>query len=476
MRSARMRGTDARTGATGLISLILTVFLFQTLLENYIFETSYIDEGLAVFFFCFFVLELITSWEISAKDLLICALVIMITAAGLYGNIRTGIQDQKAAVLLDIVSHFKFAVMVLGVQSFGRRHYADYCRAIRVPVFLAKIYLTVIFAFGVLNLFVNLGMYGEIRYGMRAYAFVFGTPGIVTNTVLYIFMLLFMESALCPGKRNTVFLAMAESLMLMVLKSRSFILAAAILMLYETLIIEKKKSISLRMLVIGAVGGLIGYPQYQNYFVNGVTANTGQSARQLFWQNGIELFKEHFPFGTGFGTFGSGTAASYYSNLYYTLGFNNIAGMQPDNTKFLNDTFWPMIFAQLGLVGTIPYTALLLFILYEICRKGKETGNGHIMLAVYMYAINVLFSSIQSSYPGNNSMVMLTFIATLMPFCAGLAEEAELGAPIGPVAPGGPGAPKGPAVPGRPVGPNSPGVTNAPASPVAPGNGGAGWS
>ena len=103
--------------------------------------------------------------------------------------------------------------------------------------------------------------------------------------------------------------------------------------------------------------------------------------------------------------------------------------MTPDNTKFLNDTFWPMIFAQLGLVGTIPFVVLLLFILYEICRKGKETGNGYIMLAVYMYAINVLFSSIQSSYPGNNSMVMLTFIATLMPFCAAAgAEPVEVGA------------------------------------------------
>ena len=476
MRSARMRGTDARTGATGLISLILTVFLFQTLLENYIFETSYIDEALAVFFFGFFVMELITGWEISARDLLVCALVLAITAAGLYGNMRSGIQDQKIAILLDIVSHFKFAVIFLGVQSFGRRHYVDFSRAIRIPVFLAKIYLTVLFAFGVLNLFVNLGMYGEIRYGMRAYAFVFGTPGIVTNTVLYIFMLLFMESALFPGKGNTVFLAIAESLMLMVLKSRSFILAAAILILYKTLIIEKKKSISARMVVIGAVGGLIGYPQYQNYFVNGVTANTGQSARQLFWQNGIDLFKEYFPFGTGFGTFGSGSAASYYSSLYYTLGFNNIAGMQPDNTKFLNDTFWPMIFAQLGLVGTIPYTALLLFILYEICRRGKATRNGYIMLAVYMYAINVLFSSIQSSYPGNNSMVMLTFIATLMPLCADALQDAEEAAPIGPNVPG---ASAGPNATAAPVGPNASGApvgSKAPAAPVAPGNGGAGWS
>lgn len=423
MERAHWRGTDDRAGATGLISLVLTVFLFQTLLENYIFEASYIDEGLAAFFFCFFLLELITGWEISAKDLFVCALVVMITTAGLYGNASLGIQPHKMAVILDIVSHFKFAAMFLGVRSFVKTHYADYSRAIRIPALLAKAYLMVMFAFGVLNLFVNLGMYAEIRYGMRTYAFVFGTPGIVTNTVLYIFAVLFMESALCPWKKNTVFLAMAEALMLMVLKSRSLILAAAILILYETLIIEDKKNIFARILAIGAVGGVIGFPQFMNYFVNGVTANSGKSARQIFWKNGVELFREHFPFGTGFGTFGSGTAASYYSELYYTLGFDSIAGMTPDNPKFLNDTFWPMIFAQLGFVGTVPFVALLLFILYQICKKGKETGNGYIMFAVYMYAVNVLFSSIQSSYPGNNSMVMLTFIATIMPFSVSSAAE-----------------------------------------------------
>ena len=120
--------------------------------------------------------------------------------------------------------------------------------------------------------------------------------------------------------------------------------------------------------------------------------------------------------------------------------------------------------------------ALLLFILYEICRKGKETGNGHIMLAVYMYAINVLFSSIQSSYPGNNSMVMLTFIATLMPLCADALQDAEEAAPIGPNVPG---ASAGPNATAAPVGPNASGApvgSKAPAAPVAPGNGGAGWS
>ena len=71
---------------------------------------------------------------------------------------------------------------------------------------------------------------------------------------------------------------------------------------------------------------------------------------------------------------------------------------------------------------------LLLFILYEIFRRAKKTRNGYIMLAATMYAVNVLFSSIQSSYPGNNSMVMLTFIATLMPFCAEAFTGALAGA------------------------------------------------
>ena len=132
MGSARMRGTDAKTGATGLIGLVLTVFLFQTLLENYIFETSYIDEGLAAFFFCFFVLEVITGWEISVRDLLVCVLVLLIMAAGVYGNVRFGIQEHKAAILLDIVSHFKFAAIFLGVRSFVKTHSVDYARAIRV--------------------------------------------------------------------------------------------------------------------------------------------------------------------------------------------------------------------------------------------------------------------------------------------------------------------------------------------------------
>jgi len=410
---------DAQTGigTTWLLSAIMTLFLFQTLLENYFSQASYIDEGLAALFCGVFVLDLIVSGEARIREIGICFLILWATAAGLYGNWKFGIQDVNSAIYLDIVSHFKYALLYLGVTSAARKRNWNIEEAARIPVLLAKGYLIVLFVFGVLNIFVDLGMYGEIRYGLRNYSFVFGTPGIVTNTVLYIIMLLLLDSALHEERSNKVFLLMAIAVLIMVIKSRSLILAATALVLFESFVLEKKQDMRLRILGIAIIGGLIGYPQYQNYFVNGVTANRGTAPRQLFWQGGLRLFQEYFPYGTGFGTFGSSTAATNYSQLYYILEFNTVAGMQPTNTKYLNDTFWPMIFTQLGLFGMIPYILLMIIIFYDIYRNAKRSGNLYIRFAAYLYIANVLFSSIQSSYPCNNSMVMMTFIVTLMPYC-----------------------------------------------------------
>ena len=415
----------AGLGASGALCLIITVFLFQTLLENYFFEASYYDEAVAALFLGYFLLDLLIRAEIRTGDLIVCGLVLMITAAGLYANIRFGIQENRSAILLDIISHFKFAAIFLGVRTFCRVNRVDYRSAVRIPALLARIYLAVIFVFGVLNLFVNLGMYGDYRYGLRTYAFIFGTPGIVTNTVLFMIALFLMETALEPEKTNRIWFAVSTAVLVMVLKSRSLILAAVFVILYVSLIIEKKQGMILRTAVICAAAGVIGFPQYEKYFVNGVQVNLGKAPRLLFLQGGIQLFQEYFPFGTGFGTFGSSSAASHYSSLYYMLGFNSVAGMTPNNPKYLNDTFWPMILGQLGLVGTIPYVLLLFGILGSMYHRAKKSGNPYIRLAAFFFAANVLISSIQSSYPGNNSMSMLTFLVTMMPFA--VTAEAQNG-------------------------------------------------
>jgi O-antigen ligase len=92
-----------------------------------------------------------------------------------------------------------------------------------------------------------------------------------------------------------------------------------------------------------------------------------------------------------------------------------------------------MILAQLGLFGTIAYVLLLFGILLGLNTRARKSGNLYIRLATLFYAVNVLVSSIQSNYPGNNSMCMLTFIVTLMPFAAS-AAGLESAAATGPEA------------------------------------------
>ena len=425
MGTQNRSSAGVKAGATGVLCLITLAFLFQTLLENYIYSASYLDEAVSAFFLVFYAVSLLTSAQIRTGELAVSCLVVLTAAAGVYGNLRFGIQDASSAIVIDIISHFKFAAVFLGVSAFCRTFRVDYKSVIRLPVLIAKCYLAVLFVFGVANLFVNLGMYGEYRYGLRTYAFIFGTPGIVTNTVLMIMMLLLLESALYPQKNNLLFLVIAEAVLVMVIKSRSLILATVFVILYVSLIIENKQSMCLRTAVIAVVAGIIGYPQYQKYFVNGVKANLGQAPRLLFLEGGIQLFKDHFPFGTGFGTFGSSTAASHYSSIYYTLGFDSVTGMSPEDPRFLNDTFWPMIFGQLGLAGTVPFVLLLFGVLSMIYTKARACGNRFVRLAAFWYAANVLISSIQSNYPGNNSMVMLTFMVTMMPFAVTAAGSTE---------------------------------------------------
>ena len=408
--------SGAGLGASGALCMITTVFLFQTLLENFFYKASYFDEAIAALFLGYFVLDLLMSAEIRMEDLLICFFAAVVAAAGLYGNFRFGIQGAKAAIIIDLVSHLKFACLFLGVSAFCRVNRVDYYSVIRLPVLLAKGYLAVMFVFGVLNLVVDLGMYAEIRYGLRVYSFIFGTPGIVTNTVLFIIALLLMECAVKPGKMNRIWFAMSEALLIMVIKSRSLILAMIFAALYVSLIVEKKHNLKLRSALILAAAGVIGYPQYQKYFVNGVKVNAGRAPRLLFLEGGIQLFKDYFPFGTGFGTFGSSTAAKYYSDLYVMLEFDTVEGMSPEDPRFLNDTFWPMIFAQLGLFGTIAYMLLLFGVLGRLYQRAKDSGSSYIRLAALLFAGNALVSSIQSNYPGNNSMCMLTFLVTMMPF------------------------------------------------------------
>ena len=96
------------------------------------------------------------------------------------------------------------------------------------------------------------------------------------------------------------------------------------------------------------------------YTVNGIDEG---AARTYMYLTSIKVFEDYFPLGPGFGTFGTDSAAKFYSPLNYQYGLNSIWGLNPDDdtagTSFYSDTFYPIL-AQFGFIG-----ALLFFLFFK---------------------------------------------------------------------------------------------------------------
>lgn len=103
----------------------------------------------------------------------------------------------------------------------------------------------------------------------------------------------------------------------------------------------------------------------------------------------ITLAVENFPLGTGLSTFGSATSVDAYSPLYGELGLSNHYGMTSSDPRFLMDTFWPMLIAEIGFLGVLFYLGCLigigrrLFIYASSCKS--EDFKVIIFLAVMLF-------------------------------------------------------------------------------------------
>jgi hypothetical protein len=96
---------------------------------------------------------------------------------------------------------------------------------------------------------------------------------------------------------------------------------------------------------------------YTNFIVEGM-----DNARTRMTVDSVTLALQHFPFGVGFGRFGSAIARDNYSIEYLRLGYDNVYGLgSPNNPnnhgRFLTDTQWPAIVGETGLVGALFFIA-----------------------------------------------------------------------------------------------------------------------
>ena len=156
------------------------------------------------------------------------------------------------------------------------------------------------------------------------------------------------------------------------------------------LIVKKKVQTKVRYIIYMAVPiFLLAWDKIYYYYVEG----QNKYPKSIMTNVSLKIAKDYFPIGTGFGTFGSTYAKNNYSPVYYLYGIaeNNVLGAE--SKKYLTDVFWPILFGEAGILGTLIYCGLILILFVQIQRVYFYHKKKYMLLVfMFIYMLMTTFS------------------------------------------------------------------------------------
>jgi hypothetical protein len=360
-----------------------------------------IDEPLIVIFFILTILKRLSMGR-PIRIMPIGLLLFCITVIGFissYANQITGLYIAMSSYLLMIKGFLVFYIFLnMDFEESELRIYAKTFLMIGLIVVLTT-FINITFP-GPFNKFV--GGVQIYRMGMLSAVSIFGHPGglgsfmailtcfsfayyIITKErkllVLIIFFLLTMLLSLRITPALGVFLAVLFAILVLssVERKRAIALFSSISVTLFLFFADK----ILKILSLAISGYVTSIDPYK-------------VARDALYLTGFKIAWDYFPFGAGFGTFGGWMSRVYYSPLYYKYGLNRIWGLSPDTGNFINDTFWPHILAELGIIGCIFYL-LIFYQFFRYAIKGIKSFDTPYQRAFAVGTCMVLVSSLFES-------------------------------------------------------------------------------
>ena len=240
------------------------------------------------------------------------------------------------------------------------------------------------------------------RYGTSSLQIFYGHPSnLGAHAIFLIGMLLVMLPYLIretDNRKKALLISGIETVLLLAvvfltLRVRlfGFLVGFAILFIY---IIVLKKKITVPVVLASAAGVLaVGYKRLYGFYFSSVAY---QMARGRFAVNSLDIAKENFPFGSGFGTFGSRMAQLHYSPLYYKYNMMTMLGLSPTLPAYACDTFYPVILAESGWLGFVAYYGIVAIVCIEILKLHiRSDRSAEAAFAVFVALMMMIFELLE---------------------------------------------------------------------------------
>lgn len=288
-----------------------------------------------------------------------------------------GVPQPKAAII-DIVLSAKLMVMTLGFSELFRQS-----KSMESDVW---VFFKVIILFGFVNsIFVFRDVFASGGYSIMGHQLdlrggLYQPEGIQSNKIRSACLELISFAACCFIYRKSyrpIWLAAAVffALVFFLHQSVKEMVAALVFMIF---LIPRGNVRGMRSFLVVTTVGIIAILLLVTPFgaiildrvLYFAVDDSSEKARTLLLTRGFDIAVDHFPVGTGAGTFGSAPSFQLgYSNVYMDYGFYNVWGASPDTPFFLQDAFIGSLLGQGGFLGLMFYTMYIVALLSPVFSK-----------------------------------------------------------------------------------------------------------
>ncbi len=366
-----------------ILIIVILLFLFSTVVEDYIHIFSYYDEAIAIVGFV--ALFFTRRYDKDELKILLAGMVLVVFS--LLSNLIFKYQKISVAIL-DAFLNVKFwLALFLGMRS------AKYFQIERhrklVSTLVKKIVILFVTLFALDNLF---GIFTPIiREGLRSTHLFYWQP---TYLVAYCVWMIMILISLDNKKRTLKYLFFLLLLMCTTYRSKAIAAVALFVAIYYLSFIRRKKVTTKTFLVFLPAIILIGWEQIYWYFFSPIRLD---SARNVLTIVAFKIACEKFPFGSGFGTFASRLSGIYYSPLYDLYGISSVNGLNRADYGYISDSFWPMIIGQCGFIGLMLFIIMLSILYKEICSL-RSYNKDYYIACLMGFSYLLIASMAESSF------------------------------------------------------------------------------
>ena len=342
----------------GFILLVISDLFSEVLPDSFV----YCDEIIALFA----LLILVTKYNKKIAREKIILLLFGIVCVGLLGNVLSGIRKEPLLIMFDIFLFLKpFSIMMFLSFCTNNKIMQDTVKMIERA---SQFGIIMLFVFSLVTLVSPIGMVdadGNFVFCNSFYSGIIGLWSVCFASVLYIL----------KKKHFLVYYLMA---LVVVLRSNSGfgLLIMVILIFIHFFVGECHAFHWYHLIPLIPIAFYVGREEIVNYLLN------QNAPRSLLLRYAFVTANRYFPFGAGFGTFGTKVAAENYSMLYIDYGFNSRWGMTQYDTVFLLDSYHPQIVGQYGYFGLCLFTVLIYYLVtkYIFTLKNSHTINGLLLM------------------------------------------------------------------------------------------------